>query len=142
MPEGRDAHRRRFFWTAVRLVALTAAVAPSGCSRGDAVRSQAAAAVLRVGVAGLSSSNPGNGLRQLAQILSVEGLARVGEDGRPEPTLAESWTSANNGRSYLVRLKSGVKFHDGTPLTPEIVAQVLPVSMRQTFGPIADDVEQ
>jgi len=142
MPEGRDARRRRFFWTAVRLVALTAAVASSGCSRGDAVRSQAAAAVLRVGVAGLSSSNPGNGLRQLAQILSVEGLARVGEDGRPEPTLAETWTSANNGRSYLVRLKSGVKFHDGTPLTPEIVVGVLPVSMRQTFGPIADDVEQ
>jgi ABC-type transport system substrate-binding protein len=144
MAEGRDERRRRFFRIAVRLIAFTAAGASIACSREYAARSEGAAAVLRVGVAlpGLSSSNPGNGLRQLAQILSVEGLARVGEDGRPEPTLAETWTSANNGRSYLVRLKSGVKFHDGTPLTPEIVAGVLPVSMRQTFGPIADDVEQ
>lgn len=142
MPEERGERSRRFSWTAVALVAFTAVVASPGCSRKDAARLEGAAAVLRVGVAGLSSSNPGSGLRQLAQILSIEGLARVGEDGRPEPTLAESWTSPNNGRSYLVRLKSGVKFHDGTPLTPEIVAGVLPVSMRQTFGPIADDVEQ
>src|SRR5262249_24202558 len=90
---------------------------------------------------GLSSSNPGNGVRQLAQIISVEGLARLGEDGRPEPALAETWTSANNGRSYFIRLKPGVKFQDGTPLIPEIVSRVLPESMRQTFGPIADDVE-
>ena len=142
MPEGREERRRRFFRTAARLVAFMAAVASLACSRERAARSEGAAAVLRVGVAGLSSSNPGSGLRQLAQILSIEGLARVGEDGRPEPTLAETWTSPNNGRSYLVRLKSGVKFHDGTPLTPEIVAGVLPVSMRQTFGPVADDVEQ
>jgi len=138
----REERRGRFLQAAVRVVAFAATVAVLACSREQVSRSGGAAAVLRVGVAGLSSSNPGNGLRQLAQILSVEGLTRLGEDGRPEPALAESWAAANSGRSYLVRLKSGVKFHDGTPLTPEIVASVLPASMRQTFGPIADDVER
>jgi peptide/nickel transport system substrate-binding protein len=98
--------------------------------------------VLRVGVPGLSPTNPTGGLRQLTQILSVEGLARLGEDGRPEPSLAERWNFAADGRTLSVRLKAGVKFHDGSPLTPAIVVSVLPAALRQWFGPIADDVEQ
>ena len=31
--------------------------------------------------------------------------------------LAQSWTVAPDGMSYTFKLKSGVKFHDGTPLT-------------------------
>lgn len=33
------------------------------------------------------------------------------------PDLAQSWTAAPDGMSYTFKLKSGVKFHDGTPLT-------------------------
>jgi len=145
MSEARGQHRgRSCLWIAALSVAGFVAVAASGCTGHDVSRSGEGSAVLRVGLPlpGLSSSNPGNGVRQLAQILSVEGLARLGEDGRPEPALAETWTAANNGRSYLVRLKPSVKFHDGTPLTTEILSGVLPGALRQTFGPIADDVEQ
>src|SRR6516162_4654395 len=42
-------------------------------------------------------------------------------DGRDYPKvvgdLAQSWTVAPDGMSYTFKLKSGVKFHDGTPLT-------------------------
>jgi peptide/nickel transport system substrate-binding protein len=42
-------------------------------------------------------------------------------DGQEYPKvvgdLAESWTVAADGMSYTFRLKSGVNFHDGTPLT-------------------------
>jgi peptide/nickel transport system substrate-binding protein len=31
--------------------------------------------------------------------------------------LAESWTAADDGRSYTVRVRRGVKFHDGSELT-------------------------
>lgn len=112
------------------------------CRGNDARQRESSAAVLRVGVPGLSPTNPSAGLRQLAQILSVEGLARLAEDGRPEPSLAENWTPVDNGRSYLVHLKPRVTFHDGSPLTASAVAEVLPKSVREFFGPIADDIEQ
>jgi peptide/nickel transport system substrate-binding protein len=42
-------------------------------------------------------------------------------DGKEYPKvvgdLAQSWTVAPDGMSYTFRLKSGVNFHDGTPLT-------------------------
>jgi peptide/nickel transport system substrate-binding protein len=127
----------------VAAMLIAAAVAPlAGCRAELPRQPDSSSAVLRVGVPGLSPTNPTAGLRQLTQILSVEGLTRLGEDGRPQPSLAESWKFAADGRTLAVRLKAGVKFHDGSPLTSDIVATLLPGSMRETFGAIADDVEQ
>src|SRR3989442_2220740 len=39
-----------------------------------------------------------------------------------EPALAERWDVASAGLAYTFHLRSGVKFHDGTPLTAEAVA--------------------
>src|SRR5262249_47565047 len=142
MTQARGTHRVREIRIAASSAALFAVLAVFACSHQNAGGSAPASVVLRVGVPGLSPTNPGAGLRQLTQILSVEVLARLAEDGRPEPSLAADWSTSNNGRSYLIRLRPGVKFHDGSPLTPETVASLLPAAMRETFGPIADDVEQ
>ncbi len=43
-----------------------------------------------------------------------EGLTRIGEDGAVLPALASSWKAAPDGLSYTFRLRTGVRFHDGT----------------------------
>jgi peptide/nickel transport system substrate-binding protein len=37
------------------------------------------------------------------------------------PGLAESWTISKDGLQYTFKLRGGIKFHDGTPLTAEAV---------------------
>ena len=74
------------------------------------------------------------------QILSVEGLARIGEDGRPIPSLAEGWTVSADGLSMSLRLRPGVTFHDGSPLTAATVVSALNMSLPQFMGPAFDDV--
>ncbi len=51
-----------------------------------------------------------------------DGLARY-KDGtlEVEPALAESWTISEDGTFYTFKLRDGIQFHDGTPLTAEAV---------------------
>jgi peptide/nickel transport system substrate-binding protein len=49
------------------------------------------------------------------------GLVRPGADGRPEPWLAESWQAAGP-LAWRFRLRPGLRFHDGTPLSAADVA--------------------
>ena len=43
-----------------------------------------------------------------------EGLTHIGPAGEVLPGLAESWTISEDGKVYTFKLRSGVKFHDGT----------------------------
>jgi len=97
---------------------------------------------LRVGTARLSATNPIGGLRQLSQLLTVEGLVRVGEGGRLEPVLAEKWSVLNGGRSLLLTLRSGVHFHDGSVFDSNTVARLLPDGLKSFWGSLADNVER
>jgi peptide/nickel transport system substrate-binding protein len=90
----------------------------------------------------MSLTSPTSGLRQLVQNLSVESLARLAEDGRLEPSLAESWTLANDARSLTVSLRKGVSFHDGSRLDAAALSTILPDSVRAQFGSVADDISQ
>lgn len=65
------------------------------------------------------------GVQQLAATLSIESLTQLGADGRALPKLAESWWWGESGRQLNVNLRQGVQFHDGTPLTAELAAQVI-----------------
>lgn len=49
------------------------------------------------------------------------GLTRYGADGNIEPGLAESWTSSPDGLRWQFRLREGLVFSDGEPLTSEDV---------------------
>jgi peptide/nickel transport system substrate-binding protein len=47
------------------------------------------------------------------------------EGGKIRPMLAVSWDAAPGNQRWQFRLRRGVKFHDGTPLTSEMVAASL-----------------
>jgi peptide/nickel transport system substrate-binding protein len=49
------------------------------------------------------------------------GLTRPDDDYLPQPDLAESWTVSSDGKQFTFKLRSGVMFHDGRPLTAEDV---------------------
>lgn len=49
--------------------------------------------------------------------LVYEGLVGWSEDNRIEPRLAESWTISKDGLTYTFKLRPGLKFSDGSPLT-------------------------
>ena len=51
----------------------------------------------------------------------LEGLTKIGMDGRVTPLLAESWTSTPDGKTYTFRLRKGVRFSDGAPFDAEAV---------------------
>lgn len=54
---------------------------------------------------------------------ALESLVTTEEDGqggiRIVPSLAESWKISDDGMTYTFKLKKGVKFHNGTPVTAE-----------------------
>lgn len=47
----------------------------------------------------------------------ARGLTIVDKDGLPKADLARSWTIKDNGKTYIFKLKDGLFFNDGTPLT-------------------------
>ena len=59
---------------------------------------------------------------------SLFALSMVGEwltwqlpSGKLEPRIAESWTSSADAKQWVFKIRSGVKFNDGTPLTADDV---------------------
>ena len=54
-----------------------------------------------------------------------ETLIRYGVDGSLQPMLAESWSTPDSGKTYRFKLRSGVKFSDGTPFNTQAVADAL-----------------
>ena len=48
-------------------------------------------------------------------------LVWVGPGGKVIPHVAESWTSSDDGLVHTFKMRTDVKFHDGTPMTSEDV---------------------
>jgi peptide/nickel transport system substrate-binding protein len=111
---------------AIAAVAV-AALAVAGCAESDRGDSGSGAKdTLVFGVAGdpkvldPSLASDGESLRVARQIF--ETLVRPEEGGtRITPGLAESWTPDSTGTVWTFKLRSGVKFHDGTDFNAEAV---------------------
>src|SRR5882762_2890994 len=104
------------------LVALFAVGAPS--------RSGAQAPALRVGLPSIPSVlDPATALEGSMPLIARQVFDTLVQyrDGSSdiEPGLATQWTVSRDGLSWTFRLREGVRFHDGTPLTARHVAESL-----------------
>src|SRR5436305_12287315 len=64
------------------------------------------------------------GARKLVALI-FDTLVSVDATGQPQSALAESWPSVPGDRGAEFHLRRNVKFHDGNPLTTEIVVSSL-----------------
>jgi ABC-type transport system substrate-binding protein len=89
---------------------------------------------LRVGLgATLASLDPADAqddsfARRSVTALIFDTLVTNDASGRVQPFLAESWQATNGNRRWPFRIRRGIKFHDGTPLTAQSVAASLRVA--------------
>lgn len=62
--------------------------------------------------------------------LVFEGLTRIEESGDLVPGLVRSWSAAREGREFRYILRTGVTFHDGTPVTAADVRRCWMAALR------------
>jgi len=58
--------------------------------------------------------------RDLAALIFT-GLTQLGSDGTPEPSLAESWDTSDDAKTYTFHLRAGVTWHTGAEFNAEDV---------------------
>jgi peptide/nickel transport system substrate-binding protein len=100
------------------------ATAAFGLACGTPVPPSAGDVVLRVGF-GLGGTALTTALPVVIDALSSEPLVTIGWNGRPLPKLASDWQWTEDGRTLRLKLRPGVVFHDGSPVTAEGVASDL-----------------
>lgn len=61
-------------------------------------------------------------------------LVRRGRDGLPEAWLATEWLSNDDATEWTIKLRDDVIFHDGTPMTAEVIVYNLLLMANADFG--------
>src|SRR5581483_7309123 len=120
---------------AIGLVCL--AVVSGACRTRQSAAEKSPTTVLRVGVSlGIAAmTNPVQGVSQIVQNITTEGLIRVTPSGQTEPQLADTWVLSPDGRALTVTLKPHLKFSDGSPIDAAIGAKTLPALVSDFLGP-------
>jgi peptide/nickel transport system substrate-binding protein len=110
-------------WVAISvlLIAASTAVADTRPQYGGTLRISISTSTSSLDPTDLSYSAATRNL--IALIFDT--LVTVDASGRSQSALAEAWQSTPGDRGLEFRLRRNVKFHEGTPLTAEIVASSL-----------------
>jgi peptide/nickel transport system substrate-binding protein len=128
---------RRFTRVAAAAVTTAALVASAACG----VRAQEpdSSEVLRiVGPFEVHSLDPATSDGFFTRLQVVETLVASDLAGELVPGLATSWSPSRDHRSWEFRLPQDVTFHDGSPLTPEVVATSLTAAAEEAASPLAE----
>jgi peptide/nickel transport system substrate-binding protein len=104
---------------------------------------EAPSASLRVGVvAPVMRGNVSavDGLNFHKGALTGETLIIIGGDGRPAPRILESWQPSSDRLVWRFKVRHGVRFHDGTPVTAASLAPLMQAQLRQSSMGAVDEV--
>lgn len=105
--------------------ATTSALLLSGCATSGSGGDRANTDTLTLATAAapnvLDIAHGFNTPSTLAQFAILDTVVTLGEDGSIQPSLAESWTEPKPG-TYVFKLRPGVVFSDGSPVTADDVA--------------------
>src|SRR6478735_3490688 len=64
-----------------------------------------------------TTAGAGQGINEAFNSNVYEALFQLTDAGTVEPQLVDSYTASDDGLTYTFKLKPGVKFHSGDPLT-------------------------
>jgi len=78
----------------------------------------------------IQSGGPQSAAAERVESLVFDRLVRLDEQGNVQPALAISWQHDAQFKRWQFRLRDGVKFSDGTPLTAPVAA----MSLQQLLG--------
>jgi peptide/nickel transport system substrate-binding protein len=125
---------RRAITIGLTALALAVAGAPSD------THAQKKGGVLKIGNLGEPPSlDPHWGTQTITEVLSnhiYEGLYSLDASYRPIPMLAESLPQvSSDGLTYTIKLRSGIKFHNGKEMTSDdVLASIRRWSQRAVYG--------
>lgn len=74
------------------------------------------------------AAQPDSAAQRNLSRLMFDTLVTMDSRGRIQAALATSWQAASGNQRWQFWIRRGVKFHDGSPLTPEAVAAALRVA--------------
>ncbi len=118
---------RRQFITQTTALGLAAAVAPgllAGTARASVPKKGGRMIIGCTGGSTTDSMNPATLTSNMNQNLNWQirnNLVEIDHNFKPIPELAESWDSTPDAKTWRFKLRKGVEFHNGKPLTVEDV---------------------
>lgn len=122
-------------------VAISVLLLASGCrGQSDSPIAAPPSDVLTIGFGLASGSGAQSGIPQAVINIATEALVSVAKDGRPVPWLAQDWSRSDDGRTLTLRLRPGVTFHDGSPVTSTVIRDILQKNLPDEMGTSFEDV--
>lgn len=102
------------FGAAVAVLALAAGSAGSALAQDNSSTIRVA---LNEDIRGVDPARDTDGMADPVHMHILEGLVAYSSNLEIGPVLAESYTVEDDGKTYVFKLRDGVKFHNGAPLT-------------------------
>ena len=69
-------------------------------------------------------------------------LTEIKDDGSVGPLIAESWESSDQQKNWIFKIRDGVRFHDGTPLTIDDIIWTYKKIMADSKSPVRPYLSQ
>ena len=109
----------------VAIVAITALTLSACTTGGNSSKAQQGSATFTIGIGvDLDTVDPAQQTTTTVQNVidyGLQTLVTFDKDGNVKPMLATSWSTSSDGLALTLKLRTGVKFHDGTPFNADAV---------------------